>query len=143
MKPFQLAFASIRGEFRGTTWDAVADWYEELLRDHEGFESHQYLRDIVASVRASGVANRLGVTTSMHDLVVVSLETNNGHYETIKVISPSTMAPVDDGCFALTFFGRKKRRHGRQEIQQHPVEDAVEAFWAMVVEKFGITPAVR
>ncbi|RAS61372.1 hypothetical protein C8D87_110323 [Lentzea atacamensis] len=143
MKVFPLAFASIRGEVRGTTWDAVAEWYDELRRDHEGFESHQYLRDIVASVRASGVADRLGVITSMHDLVVVSLETKNGHYETIKVISPSTMAPVDDGCFALTFFGRKKRRHGREEIQQHPVADAVPAFWRLVEEKFGISPAAR
>ena len=140
VQEFELAFASIRGEFRGRSWDAVAEWYDELLRGHEGFESHQYMRDIVASVRASGVADRLGVTTSMHDLVVVSLETKTWHYETIKVISPSTMAPVDDGCFALTFLGRKKRGHGRKEIRQHPIGDAVPAFWAMVEEKFGITP---
>ncbi|NGY57370.1 hypothetical protein G7043_00340 [Lentzea sp. NEAU-D13] len=138
MEPFQLAFASIRGEFRGRTWEDVAEWFDELRRDHQGFESHQYLRDIVASVLDSGVADRLGVTTSMHDLVVVSLAPANGHYETIKVISPSTGAPVDDGCFALTFLGRKKRRQGRREIQQHPVTEAVPAFWRMVEEKFGI-----
>ena len=134
----RVAFASIDGVFRGSTWDRVAEWYDELVRDHEGFESHQYLRDIVASVRTGGVADRLGVTTSMHDLVVVSLEITNGHYETIKVISPSSGPPVEDGWFVLTFLGRKKRRHGRKEIQQHPVSEAVPAFWRMVDEKFGI-----
>ncbi len=133
-------FASIEGEFRGTTWDDVAGWFDELRREHEGFASHQYMRDIVASVLESGVADRLGVTTSMHDLVVVSLETTNGHYETIKVISPSTRAPVDDGCFAMTFLGRKKRRQERREIRQHPVGDAVPAFWRMVEDRFGIRP---
>ncbi|HEX7305730.1 hypothetical protein [Lentzea sp.] len=138
MEDFAFAFASIEGEFRGATWAGVAEWFDGLRREDEGFASHQYLRDIVASVLASDVADRLGVVTSMHDLVVVSLDTTNGHYETIKVISPSTGAPVDDGCFAMTFHGRKKRRRGRKEIRQHPVADAVPAFWRMVEEKFGI-----
>lgn len=140
MKPFQLAFASIRGEFSGTTWEAVAQRFDELRRENEDFASHQYLRDIVASVLDSGVAERLGVTTSMHDLVVVSLETTNGHYETIKVHAPRPLTTVDDGCFVLTFFGRKKRKQGRQVIEQHPVGDAVPVFWRMVGEKFGIHP---
>lgn len=139
MEPFELAFASIKGKFRGSTWDEVADRFAELRRDNSGFESHQYLRDIVASVQESGVADRLGVTTSMHDLVVVSLDAANGHYETIKVISPSTGAPVDETCFAITFSGRKKRREGRREIWRCPVDEAVTAFWDMVGEKFGIT----
>lgn len=141
MEGFPCTFASIQGEFSGRTWADVAGWFDELRRGHEGFASHQYLRDIVASVLESGVADRLSVTTSMHDLVVVSLDTTNGHYETIKVISPSSNAPVDDGCFAITFLGRKKRRRGRQEIRQHPVEDAVPAFWRMVEDKFGIRPS--
>ncbi|MCX2955057.1 hypothetical protein [Lentzea sp. NEAU-D7] len=134
-----LAFASIRGEFRGTTWDAVAAWFDELRRENDGFASHQYLTDVVASVLDSGVADHLGVTTSMHDLVVVSLDTTNGHYETIKVLAPSPMAPVDDGCFVLTFYGRKKRKRGRRVIERYPVAEAVPAFWRMVEEKFGIT----
>ncbi|MDX8034484.1 hypothetical protein SK803_30060 [Lentzea sp. BCCO 10_0856] len=138
MKGFVSAFALIQGEFRGRTWEDVAEWFDELRRGNEGFASHQYMRDVVASVLESGVADRLGVTTSMHDLVVVSMDVTNGFYETIKVISPSSQAPVDEGCFALTFLGRKRRKDGRQEIQQHPVGEAVPAFWRMVEEKFGI-----
>ncbi|MFD5830888.1 hypothetical protein [Lentzea sp. NPDC060358] len=140
MEDFPFAFASIEGRFRGTSWAAVAEWFDELNREHEGFAAHRYLRDIVASVLDSGVADRLGVVTSMHDLVVVSLDPAGGRHETIKVISPSTGAPVGEGCFAITFSGRKKRREGRREIRQHPVADAVPAFWRMVEDKFGIRP---
>lgn len=138
MMSFPSVFASIHGEFSGESWESVAEWFDELRRDHEGFESHQYMRDIVASVLVSGVADRLGVVTSMHDLVVVSLEPRSGFHETIKVISPSLRAPVDDGCFLITFNGRKKRKQERRETRQRPIAEAVPAFWAMVEEKFGI-----
>ncbi|ANZ38568.1 hypothetical protein BBK82_23405 [Lentzea guizhouensis] len=134
-----MAFAVIRGEFAGSTWDAVARRFDELRWGNKDFASHQYVRDVIASVVDSGVAGRLGVTTSMHDLVVVSLETTNGHYETIKVHAPGVLAPVDDGCFVLTFYGNKRRKRGCQVVEQHPVADAVPAFWRMVGEKFGVT----
>ncbi|MDX8145105.1 hypothetical protein SK854_23550 [Lentzea sp. BCCO 10_0061] len=129
---------SIQGEFRGRSWAAVAEWFDELHREHDGFESHQYMRDIVASVLASGAANRLGVTTSMHDLVVVSLDARTWYYETIRVFSPSSLPPVPEGFVMLTFNGRKKRRQGGREILQCPVVEAVPAFWRMVEDKFGI-----
>ncbi|WP_330273368.1 hypothetical protein OG205_42245 [Lentzea sp. NBC_00516] len=120
-------------------WADVADWFDELRREHEGFESHQYMRDIVASVLASGVADHLGVTTSMHDIVVVSLDAKSWNHETIRVFSPSSLPPVPDGFVMLTFDGRKRRRQGAREIVQCPAEDAVPAFWRLVGEKFGIT----
>ncbi|WP_086824268.1 hypothetical protein [Allokutzneria sp. NRRL B-24872] len=140
MKSFPMAFARIQGEFSGKSWDAVARRFDELRQENEDFAAHQYVRDIVASVLDSGVADRLGVTTSMHDLVVVSLEAANGFYETIKVHAPGPLTQVEPGCFVLTFFGRKKRKHGREMIEQHPVAEAVPAFWRMVEEKFGIAP---
>ncbi|WP_344870898.1 hypothetical protein [Allokutzneria multivorans] len=140
MKPFPMAFARIQGEFSGTSWEAVAQRFDELRRENEDFAEHQYVRDIVTSVLDSGVADRLGVTTSMHDLVVVSLEVTGGFYETIKVHAPGPLTRVEPGCFVLTFSGRKKRRHGREVIEQHSITDAVPAFWRLVEDKFGITP---
>jgi len=129
---------SVRGEFSGTGWADVAERFDELHREHDGFASHQYVRDVIASVLASGVADRLGVTTSMHDLVVVSLDAGTWYHETIRVASPSSLVPVRDGHCVLVFDGRKRRRRGSHEIQEHPVAEAVPAFWRMVEDKFGI-----
>ncbi|KJK48703.1 hypothetical protein UK23_16175 [Lentzea aerocolonigenes] len=126
----------IRGEFADRGWVDVAQWFAEL-----DFESHQHMRDIVASVLGSGVADRLGVTTSMHDLVVVSLDAKTWYYETIRVASPSSLVPVRDGCCVLVFQGRKRRGQGSHEVQERLVEEAVPAFWDMVGEKFGIRPS--
>ncbi|RDI27774.1 hypothetical protein [Lentzea flaviverrucosa] len=129
----------IQGEFRGRGWADVAEWFDELHREQPGFESHQYMRDIVASVLASGAADRLGVTTSMHDIVVVSLDAKTWYHETIRVFSPSSLPPVRDGFVMLTFSGSKSRRRGSRETVQCTVEEAAPAFWDLVEEKFGIT----
>ncbi|WP_394616468.1 hypothetical protein JNUCC0626_43565 [Lentzea sp. JNUCC 0626] len=129
---------SIRGEFENRGWDDVAAWFDELARNSD-FTRFQHMRDIVESVRTSHAADRLGVTTSMFDLCVVSLEAGTWYYETIRVASPSSLLPVRDGCCVLTFDGRKRRRQASHDWQEHPVEQAVPAFWAMVEDRFGIT----
>lgn len=129
----------ISGEFRATPWKDIAAWFAELAQNPD-FAPHQYMRDIVASVIVSGVSDRLLATTSMHDIVIVSADARVGLYETIKVASPSSLVRLDEGCMALVFHGRKKRREGRYALRQVPVAEAVPAFWAMVEEKFGIKP---
>ncbi|MFD4670454.1 hypothetical protein ACFWNN_12005 [Lentzea sp. NPDC058450] len=134
---------AIRGEFENRGWDDVAAWFAELagLKHNQlpGLPSHQHMRDIVASVLASDAADSLGVTTSMFDLVAVSLVAKPWYYETIHVASPSSLVPVREGCCVLLFHGAKRRRQDSYDRQEVPVAEAVPAFWRMVEEKFGIT----
>ncbi len=133
-------YAGIGGEFWNSGWDWIGGtWRDRYRANPGGWASHQYVFDIVDSVLASGVSDRLLVTTSMHDLVVASAEAKAGEYETIKVISPANYA-LFFGHMGLAFASQRGRR---QEIRQYLIEDAVDVFWEMVEEKFGISPAVR
>ncbi|MEU0885068.1 hypothetical protein ABZ345_41290 [Lentzea sp. NPDC005914] len=91
-----------------------------------------YLAEIIDSVLASGVRDRLWVSTAMHDLTIVPA--NVGQWESIFVVSPANY-PLLRGHMGLAFWSE----HRRWEYRQYKVEDAVEAFWEMVEEKFGIT----
>jgi hypothetical protein len=92
-----------------------------------------YLAEIIDSVLASGVSDQLLVSTSMHDLVVVPADAKAGRWESILVVSPANY-PLLHGHMGLAFWSE----HRRWEYRQYRIEDAVDAFWDMVGEKFGI-----
>ena len=93
-----------------------------------------YLAEIIDSVLASGVSDQLLVSTSMHDLVIVPAHAKAGEWESIFVVSPANY-PTLRGHMGLAFWSERRR----WEYRQYKVEDAVDAFWDMVGEKFGIT----
>ncbi|WP_189158649.1 hypothetical protein [Lentzea pudingi] len=106
----------------GTTWRGRYAGSQELRSSIE----------IVDSVLASGVADRLLALTAMDDLAVASAQAPGRG--TITVISPANF-PVVPGHMGLSFYSED----GRREFRQYLAEDAVEAFWDVVGEKFGIT----
>ncbi|MDX8048031.1 hypothetical protein SK571_01435 [Lentzea sp. BCCO 10_0798] len=81
------------------------------------------------------MAYRLLVLTAMDDLAVAPEAAKPGERETITVISPVSF-PVVPGHMGLSFCSPRGRR---REFRQYLVEDAVDAFWDLVEEKFGIT----
>ncbi|MEV6242134.1 hypothetical protein [Lentzea sp. NPDC051838] len=116
-------------------WQSLSDGFRESyvtgpLAEH-GFG---YLAEIMDSVLASGVADQLLVNKGMHDIVIMPAHAKAGEWESVLVVSPANY-PLLRGHFGLAFWSE----HRRWEYRQYPVEHAVEAFWDLVGEKFGIT----
>jgi hypothetical protein len=90
-----------------------------------------YMAEIIDSIVASGAKDQLLVISAMHDLILVPAEP--GVRESIVVVSPANYTLLH-GHMGLAFHSE----HRRWEYRQYKVEDAVEAFWDMLGEKFGI-----
>lgn len=92
------------------------------------------VRDIVASVRASGVAGRLRATSSMNALVVVAATRGTQHHDVLKVFGPgsemtsSEFVGIEHWSSTASF----------REFAERPKAEAVEFFWEVVGEKLGI-----
>ena len=115
-------------------WDWVGgEWRDRYLTGPLAAD-HQYVVEIVDSVVASGVSDRLLVSTSMHDLVIAPAQPEPGLQESIVVVSPANY-PLLHGHMGLAFHSNQRR----WVYCQYRIEDAVEAFWDLVGEKFGIT----
>ena len=114
------------------TWDEVGTTWRSR---YAGAPRYGSSIEIVDSVLASGVADRLVVLTAMDDLAVAPAAAKAGLEGTITVMSPVSF-PLVPGHMGLAFCTSSGRR---REFRQYPVEDAVDAFCDMVGEKFGIT----
>jgi hypothetical protein len=102
----------------------------------EQFRDRPPVRDIVASVRASGVAGRLRATNSMNALVVVTAARNAGHREALKVYGPgSEMTSAE--YVGIEYWNAAQ---SFREFTERPKAEAVEFFWRMMEEKFAILP---
>jgi len=127
-------YQPVGGEFPSERWGRLTGyaqgWYVTGPLAEAGFG---YLAEIIDSVLASGMSDQLLVISSMHDLTVVPAHTRPGERESIFVVSPANY-PTLRGHMGLAFWSE----HRRWEYRQYKVEDAVDAFWEMVDEKFGI-----
>lgn len=120
--------------FPSDTWERIGgDERDRYVAGPLAANGYGYLAEIIDSVLASGVSDQLLVITAMHDLTVVPAHAKAGEWESIFVVSPANY-PLLRGHMGLAFWSE----HRRWEYRQYKVEDAVEAFWEMVEEKFGI-----
>jgi hypothetical protein len=120
------------GVFHDKGWDWVGGTWRDRYVTGPLAADHRYVVEIVDSVLASGVSDQLLVSTAMHDLMIHPATDPVGEYETILVVSPANY-PLLRGHMGLAFFNGR-----RPEYRQYRVEDAVEAFWDVVGEKYGI-----
>jgi hypothetical protein len=95
------------------------------------------VRAIVASVRASGAANRLRATNSMNALVVVAATRGVRHNEALKIYGPGSEMTSAEYVGIEHWSAAESFR----EFSERPVADAVEFFWDVVEEKLGIKRA--
>jgi hypothetical protein len=124
------------GVFHDKGWDWVGGtWRDRYVTGPLAANyRYRYMVEIVDSVLASGVSDRLLVSTSMHDLLVQPANDQVGEYQTILVVSPANYPLLRDHMGLAFFNGR------RPEYRQYRAEDAVEAFWDVVGDKYGIQP---
>ncbi|MDX8034483.1 hypothetical protein SK803_30055 [Lentzea sp. BCCO 10_0856] len=122
------------GVFHDKGWGWVGStWRDRYVTGSAGWVAeYRHMVEIVDSVLSSGVSDRLLVSTSMHDLLIHPAGDEAGEYQTILVVSPANY-PLLRGHMGLAFFNGRRR-----EYRQYLVEDAVEAFWDVVGEKYGI-----
>src|SRR3954465_11867401 len=97
-------------------------------------QSGRYLLDIIDSVDASGVATELAVTTSMHDLVVVSRPIPEPPMDVVVVRAPSSLNRPSEGCVLIEYLAVS----GNNTSIERPAAEAVRLFWRFVGEKFGV-----
>jgi hypothetical protein len=122
-----------RYPFRAKPWSEVRDFEASVWGGHsEG----QYLVAIIDSVMASGVAEQLAVSTSMHDLVVVAQPVPEPEMDVLIVRSPSSLHPHQPGSVLIEYLAVS----GRNTSIERPAADAVRLFWRFVQEKFGVVP---
>jgi hypothetical protein len=123
--------------FRSAGWDRVGGAVRErYVTGPLASAGYGYLAEIIDSVLAGGASDQLLVSTSMHDLTIVPAHAKAGERESIFIVSPANY-PLLRGHMGLAFWSERRR----WEYRQYRVEDAVEAFWDMVEEKFGVVRA--
>lgn len=99
-----------------------------------GHEHGQYLLAIIDSVLASGAADLLGVTTMMHDLVVVNRPAPDPPMDVIIVRAPGSLFAPANGFVRIDHVTVS----GRDTRIDRPEAEAVRLFWRFVEEEFGI-----
>jgi len=123
-----------RFPFQERGWPEVRDLEATAYRNApEG----QYLLDIIDSVMASGVVDRLAVTTSMHDLVIVPKPVPEPEMDVLIVRAPGSLHSAKPGNVLIEYVAVS----GRNTSIERPTPEAVGLFWRFAAEKFGVFPA--
>jgi hypothetical protein len=99
----------------------------------------QYLLEIIDSVIASGQADHLAVTSSMHDLVVVDRPIPDPPMDVLIVRAPGSLHPPSSGCVLIEY----QAVSGRNTRIERPSADALPLFWRFVSEKYGVESDAR
>jgi hypothetical protein len=119
--------------FSATPWTKVREQMEAMSRVHPQF---QHMTDIVDSVIAAGMMDRLAAMTSMHDLLVVSTPISEPPYDLIHVAAPGSLRNPKTGEVII----EHEAASGYNDKIARPVSEAVSLFWRFVIEKYGIRP---
>ena len=117
--------------FLERSWSDVRDFEAEVLAGHE---RGQYLLAIIDSVLCSRAADLLAVSTSMHDLVVVTRPLPDPPMDVIIVRAPASLFEPANGFVRIDFVTVS----GRNTRIDRPEAEAVRLFWRFVDEEFGI-----
>ena len=120
-------------EFHPRDWNEVRAFEQSVWGD-EGRGG--YLTEIIDSVIASGFAQVLAVTTSMHDLLVVPTPVPDGPMDVLAIRAPTSLRPPDRDCVLIEHMTVS----GRNTSIERPESEAVGLFWRFVKEEFGIAP---
>src|SRR4051794_3713833 len=83
---------------RPQAWPELQQFYDDLA---VSWPEMSYLARIVFSVTKSGVAERLGAITSMHDLVVAPTPVEEPPVEVIIVRAPGSVQPPSKGAVRI------------------------------------------
>lgn len=119
--------------FLSRPWDELVGSYADLTERNPAFA---VMRDVVESVRRSGVEDLLAATTSMHDLLVVDRPVPEPPMEVVVVRAPGSLHPAPRGLVRVQHLSHT----GRNDVVDRPPEEAVALFWRFVREKLGVTP---
>lgn len=122
-----------RHRFVERSWDDLGPMYADLAVSEPAFS---VMADLVESVRTSGVARKLAVTTSMHDLLVVDRPIPEPPMEVVVVRAPGSLHPAPGGLVRIAHLAHT----GRNDVVDRPPDQAVALFWRFVREKLGISP---
>jgi hypothetical protein len=119
--------------FEARPWPEVRERMESMSRIHPEF---QHMTDIVDSVIAAGLTDRLAATTSMHDLLVARMPIADPPYDLIHVAAPGSRRPPKSGEVII----EHRAASADNDRIARPVSEAVRLFWRFVIEKYGIRP---
>lgn len=133
MEGLEWPYQPVGDGFQSVGWEWIGGAWRARYLTGPLAADHRYVVEIVDSVLASGVSDQLLVGKGMHDLVIVPANAKAGDRESILVVSPANY-PLLHGHMGLAFWSERRR----WEYRQYRIEDAVDAFWDMVGEKFGI-----
>ena len=93
-----------------------------------------HLLRICQSVIDCHKTQELGVTTSMHDLVVTLLPASSPPLDVVIVRAPSSLYPARPGNVRV----ETQTVMGRNDQIDRPTEEAVPLFWRFMGEIFGV-----
>jgi hypothetical protein len=96
----------------------------------------QHMTDIVDSVIAAGLTERLTATTSMHDLLVVRMPVADPPYDLIHVAAQGSLRNPKSGEVII----EHRAASGHNDRIARPASEAVRLFWRFAIEKYGIRP---
>ena len=126
-----MASLGWRHRFLERSWSDARDLEAGVFA---GRERGQYLLAIIDSVLSSGADDVLAVTTSMHDLVVVTRPVPEPPMDVIIVRAPGSLLEPADDFVRIDFVTVS----GRDTRIDRPEAEAVRLFWQFVEEEFGI-----
>jgi hypothetical protein len=115
-------------------WDEVAQRVDEWAARDQQFG---YLRDLIVSIRESGVAAQLAAHLSMMDLVVTDVPIHEPPVEVLVVRGPVSVSPPPTGIVRIEHLTSS----GRNDAIERPADETVPLFWRFVREKFGVIPS--
>jgi hypothetical protein len=117
-------------EFQERCWEEV----RTFLQDVEWkAQDAGYLFDIIDSVVLAGADELLGLTTSMHDLLVAPQPLSRPPLDVVIVRAPGSLRAATDGMVRIEHLSA----HGHTDIVR-PVDEAVPLFWRFVDVEFGV-----
>ena len=122
-----------RHQFVEQDWSAVRRFIDHAFADPP--RGH-YLVEIIDSVLERGLSERLSITTSMHDLIIVDSPPSPPPIDVLIVRAPNSLYPPADGHVKIDYLAASNRNTSVERPQQ----EAVRVFWRMVEEKFGLRP---
>ena len=120
------------GPVRFKPWDEAADWLSTLSASYPALKPHL---DIVESVIIADAQHRLGLITSMTDLIVFHRATGEPPYDPVFV----NILPVTSGKEAWVRIWHCSFTGHDDRIDVPPAK-AVAAFWRFMHYKFDVLP---
>ena len=119
--------------FQPEPWQEISAFLSQMAARHP---QYAHMAAVADSVIASGVAGQLAGTTSMHDILVVTVPPPDPPYDLIAVRAPSSVRNPSPEQVII----EHRSCTGHNDLIERPATEAVRLFWRFVIIKYGIHP---